>query len=462
MLAGTNPLSLASGVVLTVSNGTGNTATISGKLNGLGGIAKTGAGTLTLSSTNNDYSGPTQISAGTLATQGGGGIGDNSAVTLDSGATLALGASETIGSLAGAGAVTLGSYNFGIGFDNTSTTFDGVIEGSGGVDKRGAGVLTLTGINTFTGSLSVNAGTVALNHSSGAALADTAVVTLAGGTLSLLSATETIGSLWGTSGSTLAIGGNALTVNQSSNAFFFGSLTGTGSFTKTGGGRLELTGSNTMSGAVIVSAGTLVLHNGSAIDNASAVTVNSGAKLELDGPETIGSLAGPGDVGLAMGTLTVGGNNTSTSHSGTIFLTQGLTKVGIGTLTLSGNNTYEGDTSVTAGTLVAASDWALGQRSIGTSTTTVANGATLGFSGGISVAENVNLSSGVLRNISGNNTLSGTVTAGNNYSIGVAGGTTLTLSGRLDTLGWGLTKSDSGTLVLSGNRQLDGREHRRD
>jgi autotransporter-associated beta strand protein len=65
----------------------------------------------------------------------------------------------------------------------------------------------------------------------------------------------------------------------------------------------------------------------------------------------IGSLAGNGKVLLAGHSLSIGNNNLSTTFSGVIQESGGLTKAGTGTLTLTGGNTYTGATSVTAGTL---------------------------------------------------------------------------------------------------------------
>jgi hypothetical protein len=56
-----------------------------------------------------------------------------------SGAVLDLnGFSQTVGSLAGAGAVTLGTATLTSGNDGTSTTFSGSMSGSGGLTKIGA------------------------------------------------------------------------------------------------------------------------------------------------------------------------------------------------------------------------------------------------------------------------------------------------------------------------------------
>ena len=54
---------------------------------------------------------------------------------------------------------------------------------------------------------------------------------------------------------------------------------------------------------------------------------------------------------LGAGTLTTGGDNTSTAFAGVISGNSGaLIKAGNGTLTLSGANTFTGATTVSAGT----------------------------------------------------------------------------------------------------------------
>jgi autotransporter-associated beta strand protein len=137
--------------------------TFGGRISGTGSLIKLGAGTLALTGANT-YSGPTNINAGTLRAVGGNGIGDNSAVAVAAGATLALEAarasSETIGSLAGAGTVQLNGQTLRTGNDNTSSTFAGSIDGTGAVVKIGTGTLRLSGASTSTGILSVTGGTL--------------------------------------------------------------------------------------------------------------------------------------------------------------------------------------------------------------------------------------------------------------------------------------------------------------
>jgi fibronectin-binding autotransporter adhesin len=108
------------------------------------------------------------------------------------------------------------------------------------------------------------------------------------------------------------------------------------SLTKAGDGTMTLTGANTYDKPVNVNAGTLELQNGSALGDASLVTVNASGTLEVDDAETIGRLTGAGDVTLNA-TLTCG-DTTSSEVSGDISGAGGLVKQGASTLTLSGDN----------------------------------------------------------------------------------------------------------------------------
>jgi fibronectin-binding autotransporter adhesin len=88
----------------------------------------------------------------------------------------------------------------------------------------------------------------------------------------------------------------------------------------------------------------------------------SGASLDLNGDDQIiGSLAGVAgsSVTLGAGTLTAGGNDTSTTFAGSISGTGGLIKAGTGTLTLDGINSYTGGTKVADSTLVIGANGAL-------------------------------------------------------------------------------------------------------
>ena len=168
LIAGANvssslPISLQSQGGIVDTNG--NNATFSGAISGPGGLSKIGAGTLTLSG-QSTYTGATAVNVGTLQAGAVNAFSPSSAFSVASGAVLNLaGFNQTIGSLAGAGAVTLGAATLTTGNDNTSTTFSGVMSGSGGLAKIGNGILTLTGANTFTGGTTVNGGGLVVNGS---------------------------------------------------------------------------------------------------------------------------------------------------------------------------------------------------------------------------------------------------------------------------------------------------------
>jgi autotransporter-associated beta strand protein len=99
----------------------------------------------------------------------------------------------TIGGLAGSGSLLLADtvlftggagYSNGIpvaltiGYNNSSTTYSGVMSGPGSLIKVGAGTLTLTGANTYTGNTTVNGGILRIAQ---ATLAPSSTVSIASG-----------------------------------------------------------------------------------------------------------------------------------------------------------------------------------------------------------------------------------------------------------------------------------------
>ena len=211
------------------------------------------------------------------------------------------------GSIAGAGTYFLGSNQLTVGSNNLSTIVDGTIEdggssgGSGAsLVKIGAGTLTLTGANTYTGGTIISGGALQLGNggASGAILGD-------------------------------VVDNGIFAINRSDTFTFGGVISGTGAFMQLGPGTTVLTGANTYTGATNVNAGTLQAGAANAFSPFSAFTVASGATLDLNSfNQTIGSLAGAGNVTLGAATLTTGNDNTSTTFSGAISGTGGLTKSG--------------------------------------------------------------------------------------------------------------------------------------
>ena len=352
---------------------------------------------------------------------GGSSIGGTSAITLSNNAQLDIsghGVGVTIGSIASADATTqiaLGANALTVG-GNATTTFAGVIAGAGGsLTKTGAGTLTLTNANSYTGGTTIDAGAVNIRNST--ALGTGAVSVASGAALELQSGgTITVSNALTLSGTGVANGGalrnisgnnnynGAITLSSASlvNSDFgifriVGGITGAGQdltfrsglgsidvasaiTTGTGGvtvdgGSVQLVGANTYTGVTTVNAGTLFLQNGAAITDTGAVVVNSAGGLRLFSSETIGSLAGSGNVRLASGsTLTTGGDNTPTTFSGVISEVAGagsLVKTGSGTFTLTGANTYTGGTTINGGTLSVGADNNLGGTAGGLTTRTV-------------------------------------------------------------------------------------------
>lgn len=73
----------------------------------------------------------------------------------------------TIGSIEGTGNVFLGSNNLTVGSNGLSTTFSGVIQGSGSFSKIGRGRLVLTGANHYAGKTIIKKGHLVINNSQG-------------------------------------------------------------------------------------------------------------------------------------------------------------------------------------------------------------------------------------------------------------------------------------------------------
>lgn len=169
-----------------------------------GGLVKRGTGILNLSGTS-DYRGATIVQAGTLEAGRENAFAPLSAFTIEAPATLALADfDQTVGSLAGAGSVDLVNAVLTTGGNDDSTTFSGVLSGTGGLVKDGAGSFTLSGLNTYSGATLVRAGRLNVDGS----IAASDVTVDATGTLA---GTGTVGSAV-VAGTLVAQSAGALTV----------------------------------------------------------------------------------------------------------------------------------------------------------------------------------------------------------------------------------------------------------
>ncbi len=153
-------------------------------------------------------------------------------------------------------------------------TYAGVMSGAGSLAKLGAGTVTLTGMNAYSGGTTVSAGV------------------LTGDTNSLQGA---------------IVNDAQVTFDQAGDGTYAGAMSGAGALAKLGTGELTLSGaSQAFTGATTVGAGTLVL-NGAVGGN---VIVNS---ARLEGVGTVGgnltvNAAGTFAPGNSIGTTTVGGD----------------------------------------------------------------------------------------------------------------------------------------------------------
>ncbi|MGC4014082.1 MAG: autotransporter-associated beta strand repeat-containing protein [Luteolibacter sp.] len=203
------------------------TLTLAGNIGGAGNLAKNSSGTLILSGTNT-YTGTT--SAGTLgilqATTTSALSGYNSAgkVSVGAGGTLAVnvgGAGQwtqsDINTLL-ANATLASTSNFGLDTTGGAFSYDlSGLTGTRGLVKLGTNTLTLTGTLGYSGTTTINGGTLAIGATG---LTTTSTVSFGGtSTLDLGSLNQTLGSLTfadGVSATITGSGGNALTVNGAS------------------------------------------------------------------------------------------------------------------------------------------------------------------------------------------------------------------------------------------------------
>ncbi len=230
--------------------------------------------------------------------------------------------------------------------------------------KVGAGTLTFTGANTYTGVTLISAGVLqlgaggttgsivgnvtnnsifAINRSDlyvyGGAISGTGAFQQLGPGTTVFTGNNTYsgGTLisagllqLGAGGTTGAIVGNvvnnaAFAINRSNNFTFAGVISGTGTFQQLGTGMTTFTGDNTYTGGTSITAGTLRLGN-------NGIT---------------GSILG--DV-INFGTFIINRSDTYT-FAGAISGTGAFSKTGAGVTILTGTSTYTGGTTITGGTL---------------------------------------------------------------------------------------------------------------
>jgi fibronectin-binding autotransporter adhesin len=345
------------------------------------GVIKQDAGTWILSGANT-CTGTNLINAGLLAITNGAAIADTAAVNLlnVAGARLRVDSSETIGGLRGGGA-NGGSIELnGSGVtltvaDNANGTFSGAIGGAGRLTKTGAGTLSIAGSNTYSGELTVEAGSVAMTSAN--ILIDTMPIRVNGGTFAIGTQFDVIGSLIMSNGLITVGSGGGLILSTNLG------LT-TGELTLLNGG-VNITGGSGTKFDVI---GPITLGHVTLTNSSSAATPFDGLGRStgltvLPGSTAVFTNVGGGAVRFntynAPRTFDVGTN--ASLYMGWTVASSGaggaLIKTGAGVMTLAASNGYAGTTAVNEGLLVMNGVHA------GGSAWTVAGSGTLGGSGSI-------------------------------------------------------------------------------
>jgi autotransporter-associated beta strand protein len=325
------------------------TLTVAGTItDGSGGaasISKYGNGELILSGTNSYSGGTTLLQGWTVA---GSDTAFGSGTITFGGGTLQTSSARTI-----TNAVALSSVGY-IATASNTLTLSGIIGGSGSLVKNGAGTLTLSGPNTYTGGSVIQNGFVVMNSPTALgtiSAGNTGTVTIQSlGTL-LVGQSGTIGFL--TNNGTIAANGGSVTLSisqTSTNTDTIGGLiqdgSGTLSLAVPGGTVTFSNGSNTFSGGITLSnatlsnvgkgtplgTGTLTIAADSNITAAygqypslpNAVQVNSGATAYFPvwtGYYSItfnGQLTGSGTISAGGGNGSVAFANPNNTFTGTV------------------------------------------------------------------------------------------------------------------------------------------------
>lgn len=294
----------------------------------------------------------------------------------------------------------------------------GVIAGGCGLTKSGAGQLTLNTTNTFTGGVTLNAGTLKIGNANclgtGAMMGNGGSFNVAGSNLrdgnGGKGVTNDIAFLKNTSFNTLQ-----------SKIQFSGQISGPGNLSMNGfsSGELTLSGNNSSWSGNLSCVGANIIYLGhSNALGTGVVTFNSTNGLRTTVDLSVGAgVTNNFVVTSAANLLTVLLTN-DLKLSGVISGAGSMVKSGASTLTLAGANTYTNTTTVAAGTLLVNGSLAGGAVLVTNS------GGTLGGSGVIHGPLTVDFG-GVLQPGAGGTNIA-TLTVSNNVSL--SGKTILTLT----------------------------------
>ena len=429
--------------VLTLTNKAATSQTFAGVIVGTGSLIKNGAGTQILTGANT-YSGGTLVSAGVLqgnATGLQGSITNNASVVFDQ---------------TGAG------------------TYAGNMSGSGTLSSIGAGTLTLSGNNSFSGGTSLRSGQLNINNANAIG---SGTLAIEGGTIdntsgAAITLANNNAQNWnadfafaGSTNINLGTGAVTLSANRTvtvtaNQLTVGGAIGGNYGLTKAGAGTLTLSGSSTFNGGLTISSGTVAATG----TNSASFRGNVGAgDITLNGGTLQTTLANSTSITILSNVITVGASG-------------GTLKI-VGPTTAAATPTFKMDT---AGKLTGSGTLnVVGTGSLGTvansNSVLILGAANSGFSGVVNLKDGGILeigSAGALGSGSltiGNQgmsminavTLTNTVTLNSGGVVGFNGNGTysnivLNADGIIRMQSWWSTQTNNGTIAgaISGNYGL--------
>ena len=272
-------------------------------------------------------------SGATIAT-GSGSTANFSTLTLTAAPTVTLDGARTIGNLTfgdvgnlygwtlntgSAGPLTLAvsSGSPTITVNGQTNTIGLVLAGTAGLTTAGAGTLSLTGVNTYTGPTTISAGTLSL-----------------GGAGSLGSGTY----------AGLITNNGVLIHNSSAGETFTGVISGTGSLIQQSGGDLTLNAANTYSGGTTLAGAATRLKSSNTALGSGLVTVTANATLATQNGSSAVTVTNPISIKSGV-TLSIDSGYASLTLAGPITNAGNFTVTSSGTTTLLATNTYTGNTT---------------------------------------------------------------------------------------------------------------------